>query len=408
MNRKSGVQKKKGFPLFPPDSFLSDVTAVQTEKAHGREHVDMDFMRLFGALVAVLLHNESAAKINGQRICRRGTERPCYKVSYIQDSRRRLTFQDARQACRADGGELLSVESESEQRLIERFIQQLNAADGDFWIGLRRSPQRSRSGGSNPGCPSQYYWLDGSRAKFRNWHWDEPSCGGEMCVVLYYQPSAPPDEEGHFLFQWNDDNCNAKNNYVCKYSKENAPVFTEQGNIAHEDPTARPNIFFTTASDESIKVGQPESSVSFSDNSLYVPYILYATIPALLLLLLAVAGFFCYKQQAKRRKSETKSSAGQVKRWTPPDTSSCPLQGPYAFSDITRLSHLSPESTLPGDFITKYPCGPAKDPQWNDYENVLITDRESGFVNNDIYETSRAQGRHCRAQDGWVENEIYG
>lgn len=53
----------------------------------------------------------------------------------------------------------------------------------------------------------------------RNWHWDEPSCGGEMCAVLYYQPLAPPDEEGHFLFQWNDDNCNSRNNYVCKYAE---------------------------------------------------------------------------------------------------------------------------------------------------------------------------------------------
>lgn len=57
---------------------------------------------------------------------------------------------------------------------------------------------------------------------FRNWHWDEPSCGGEMCAVLYYQPSAPPDEEGHFLFQWNDDKCNSKNNFVCKYPEGEA------------------------------------------------------------------------------------------------------------------------------------------------------------------------------------------
>lgn len=104
----------------------------------------------------------------GQRICRRGTERPCYKVSYIQDSRRRLTFEDARQACRSDGGELLSIETESEQRLIERFIQQLHAGDGDFWIGLRRSPQHSRAGTNSLGCPSQYYWLGGSKAKFRS------------------------------------------------------------------------------------------------------------------------------------------------------------------------------------------------------------------------------------------------
>lgn len=103
----------------------------------------------------------------GQRICRRGTERPCYKVSYIQDSRRRLTFEDARQACRLDGGELLSIETESEQRLIERFIRQLQAGDGDFWIGLRRNPQRHQAGTTSPGCPSQYYWLDGSKAKFR-------------------------------------------------------------------------------------------------------------------------------------------------------------------------------------------------------------------------------------------------
>lgn len=102
----------------------------------------------------------------GQKICRRGTERPCYKVSYIQDSRRRLTFEDASRACRMEGGELLSIQTESEQRLIERFIHQLQAGDGDFWIGLRRSPERS-SAGASPVCPSQYYWLDGSKAKYR-------------------------------------------------------------------------------------------------------------------------------------------------------------------------------------------------------------------------------------------------
>lgn len=102
----------------------------------------------------------------GQKICRRGTERPCYKVSYIHDSRRRLTFEDASRACRMEGGELLSIETESEQRLIERFIHQLQNADGDFWIGLRRSPERYPAGAS-PVCPSQYYWLDGSKAKYR-------------------------------------------------------------------------------------------------------------------------------------------------------------------------------------------------------------------------------------------------
>uniref|UniRef100_G3P3E6 Layilin n=1 Tax=Gasterosteus aculeatus aculeatus TaxID=481459 RepID=G3P3E6_GASAC len=344
----------------------------------------MDFIKLFGAVIAFCFHPGSASKVNGQRICRRGTERPCYTVSYVQDTRRRLTFDDARQACRSDGGDLLSIETESEQRLMERFIQQLQPGDGDFWIGLRRSPRLDRAGTATPGCPSQYYWLDGSKAKFRNWLWDEPSCGVEMCVVLYHQPSAPPDEEGRFLFHWNDDKCNSKNNFVCKYPKV---------------PSVRPNGFSTTESDGRTKMGLPESSVSLSDNNLHVSYILYATIPALLLLLFAAAGFFCYKQHSKRRKTETENCPSRSKTASP-----YAVQGPYAFSDIAKLPHTAPVSSMPADMMTKYFCTPSQDSQCDDYENVTCMDRESGFVTNDIYETCRAQNR----QAGWVENEIYG
>lgn len=40
-------------------------------------------------------------------------------------------------------------------------------------------------------------------------------------------------------------------------------------------------------------------AVSLSDNTVYLSYILFATIPILLLLLVAT-GFFCYKWVAKR------------------------------------------------------------------------------------------------------------
>lgn len=52
---------------------------------------------------------------------------------------------------------------------------------------------------------------------FRNWYTDEPSCGSEKCVVMYHQPTANPGLGGPYLYQWNDDRCNMKHNYICKY-----------------------------------------------------------------------------------------------------------------------------------------------------------------------------------------------
>lgn len=51
----------------------------------------------------------------------------------------------------------------------------------------------------------------------RNWYTDEPSCGSEKCVVMYHQPTANPGLGGPYLYQWNDDRCNMKHNYICKY-----------------------------------------------------------------------------------------------------------------------------------------------------------------------------------------------
>uniref|UniRef100_A0A3Q2YXA8 Layilin a n=1 Tax=Hippocampus comes TaxID=109280 RepID=A0A3Q2YXA8_HIPCM len=154
----------------------------------------------------------------GQRLCKAGNGRPCYKLAYFSELRRRLNFGEADLACRRDGGQLLSVESASEQKIIEQLITDLRPTDGDFWIGLRRNHgDEDSSGGSGDG-PSQYHWLDGTKSTFRNWHWDEPSCGYEVCVVMYHQPSAPPGLGGLYMFQWNDDNCETKHNFICKYT----------------------------------------------------------------------------------------------------------------------------------------------------------------------------------------------
>lgn len=361
----------------------------------------MDFMRLLGTVFAVFFHPGTASKLNGQRICRRGTERPCYKVTYVQDSRGRLTYPEARLACRSDGGDLLSIETESEQRLLERFISQLEVGDGDYWIGLRRSPQRHRS---TTGCPSQYFWLDGSKAKFRNWHWDEPSCGGEMCAVLYHQPSAPPNEGGRFLFRWNDDNCNSKNNFVCKYPEEKVPAFTVAVKNIPTDapgPSFRSNLPSTTEGNLNMKIGLSESSVSFSDTTGYVSYIFCGLIPFLLLLVL-ITGIFCYRRIAKRRKMEADTCSSRSEQWLPTTTT-----GPYAFSDITKLPHPDLATlTSPADVKRMMLMSSPRAGRSEDYENVPGPGGESGFVNNEIYETCR--GQQSARLDGWVENEIYG
>lgn len=111
--------------------------------------------------------NLSYSSPQGQHICKRGTNKPCYKIGYFEESWRKLNFEEAQRACRSDGGDLLSIESLAEQSLIEGFIQELKAADGDFWIGLRRKPNYEES---STDCESQYYWLDGSQSSFRSGH----------------------------------------------------------------------------------------------------------------------------------------------------------------------------------------------------------------------------------------------
>lgn len=69
---------------------------------------------------------------------------------------------------------------------------------------------------SPPGLTLARPWPDRRRC-CRNWYFDEPSCGGEACVVMYHQPAALPGLGGAYLYRWNDDRCNMKHNFICKY-----------------------------------------------------------------------------------------------------------------------------------------------------------------------------------------------
>ncbi|KAG7217279.1 hypothetical protein INR49_027823, partial [Caranx melampygus] len=282
--------------------------------------------------------NHATSLITGQRVCKAGKGRPCYKLAYFSELRRKLNFVEAELACRRDGGQLLSVESASEQKIIEQLIAELRPADGDFWIGLRRNHGDEESSSD---CSSQYYWLDGSKSTFRNWHWDEPSCGYEVCVVMYHQPSAPPDLGGLYMFQWNDDNCETKNNFICKYTAENPP-----------GPLPSPNSTHT---------------------ALNLVYIIIPTIP-LILLLLTVIGVCCFKLLVARRRKQQKSEVCQTEPGLCPSPTTADVYNVIRSQKDDDLVSARPQ-TKNTSFLCSSPDTPT-----GDYDNLGGRDTESGFV----------------------------
>ncbi|XP_076024575.1 layilin [Genypterus blacodes] len=314
----------------------------------------------FDPSTATSLITAEMFEARGQRVCRTGRGRPCYKLAFFSDSRRRLNFAEAELACRRDGGQLLSVESLSEQKLVEKLITDLQPTDGDFWIGLRRNHGDENSSAD---CSPLYYWLDGSEATFRNWHWDEPSCGYEVCVVMYHQPTVPPGLGGPYMFQWNDDKCETRNNFICKYTAEKLAA-----------PSSSPNSNQSDASTASVLPVNPRGRDDRDRNTaLNLVYVIIPTIP-LILLLLTVTGVCCYKMFATRSRKQQKSEVCQT------DPSICPSPRPADVYNVIRLQKDDDLlSTRPQTKNTSFLCS-SPDTPTGDYDNLGGRDTESGFV----------------------------
>ncbi|KAM6984126.1 layilin isoform 2-T2 [Tautogolabrus adspersus] len=320
----------------------------------------MDLLIIFCHLLLLFFDpSEATSLITGQRVCKAGKGKPCYKLAYFSELRRRLNFVEAELACRRDGGQLLSVESASEQKIIEQLITELRPTDGDFWIGLRRNHENEDS---SLDCSSQYYWLDGSKSTFRNWHWDEPSCGYEVCVVMYHQPSAPPGLGGLYMFQWNDDNCETKNNFICKYSGEKP-----------QDPSPSPNYTQSNVSPSSVLPWNPRDHIQDRSTVLNLVYIIIPTIP-LILLLLTVTGVCCFKLLVRRRRKEQKSEVCQT------DSG---LENNTTPTDVYNVIRSQKDDDLisarPNTKNTSFHCS-SPDTPTGDYDNLGGRDTESGFV----------------------------
>ncbi|XP_026938154.1 layilin isoform X2 [Orcinus orca] len=355
---------------------------------------------LQAVLLAVLLAGLRGATgrlLSGQPVCRGGTQKPCYEVIYFHDASRRLNFEEARAACRRDGGQLVSIESEDEQRLIEKFIENLLASDGDFWIGLRRREEKQSNGTA---CQDLYAWIDGSTATFRNWYVDEPSCGSEVCVVMYHQPSAPAGIGGPYMFQWNDDRCTMKNNFICKYS---AGEGTE---------TAMPIL-----PEDTEKEDATETLKESKEAALNLAYILIPSVP---LLFFVVTTGVCWVWICRRRKRGQPGPSTKEQRptWPAPQPGNSPDLEVYNVirkqseadlaetrPDLKNISFRARSREATPDTVSCDYDNVAMNPSESGF--VTLVSMESGFVTNDVYEFSPDRvGRSKEAE--WVENEIYG
>ncbi|XP_029611041.1 chondrolectin isoform X1 [Salmo trutta] len=315
---------------------------------------EQNIMTVLWGVMVMASSVHSARIVSGQTVCQGGAEHPCYKMAYFRDMTSRVAFWEARQACEMDGGSLLSIENAAEQRHIEHLLQELRTsstgagtgtgvgagtgtgvgagtgtgvgagtgnggiADGDFWIGLTRTDgENTQEQDHFASCPDLYRWTDGSVSQFRKWYFDEPSCGGEACVVMYHQPTALHGLGGAYMYQWNDDRCNMKHNFICKYEPESHLV-KEQG----DRPGARdPDV--TVAQTIEVKQAGPSeedgaprvviAGPGETSGGMFLVYVIIPTIPLLLLILVA-SGTCCF-QMFSKSKPGTKTSVNQSTLW---------------------------------------------------------------------------------------------
>ncbi|KAM4702979.1 layilin [Rhinophrynus dorsalis] len=370
----------------------------------------MDVIVAFASIVVVIFHCCKGTSLeSGQIVCKDGRQKPCYKVIYFHDTSRRVNFEEAQEQCKQDGGHLMTIRSKAEQTFIEKLVQSITNSDGDFWLGLRRTEDDTQNSSD---CQNLYSWVDGSKPTFWNWYADEPSCGSEVCVVMYHQPSAPAGVGGPYKFQWNDDRCNMRNNFICKYSldKTTVPASTNSSKVGGETVTWNPIITVESIHKTNETAQQAEENIAH--------FILIAAIPLLTLLLIFI-GVFCCCIVEKRKQNQNEMAAKEPGFWMAPTRRNSPNLEIY--NVIKRQTEADLTGTRPDIRNTSFriASGESSPPDnlSGDYDNmaghhsesgfVTLASTESGFVTNELYELCNDRfGRST--ESGWVENEIYG
>ncbi|XP_056375179.1 macrophage mannose receptor 1-like isoform X2 [Hyla sarda] len=118
----------------------------------------------------------------------------CYKY-YSSSDHEKKTWSEARDFCRAIGGDLLSITSEEDEIVVLRTLGFWNFKP--VWIGLVLN-----------NLDEGFTWSDGSPMNFKNWYFSEPNNvgGKEFCGIL--------NGNG-----WHDVPCEEGRPWICKLKK---------------------------------------------------------------------------------------------------------------------------------------------------------------------------------------------
>ncbi|XP_027551432.1 macrophage mannose receptor 1-like [Neopelma chrysocephalum] len=136
----------------------------------------------------------------------------CFKI--FQGGREKMkTWFDAKDFCRAIGGDLACIHSEEEQNLITRLER--DYIHYSYWMGL-----------SALDTDSGFTWSDGSPVNFEKWSHGEPNNydGNEKCGVF----------TGYLNMNWNDLFCEHMLDYICQI-KKGASLKPEPNSTFHNE-----------------------------------------------------------------------------------------------------------------------------------------------------------------------------
>ncbi|XP_040911919.1 macrophage mannose receptor 1-like [Toxotes jaculatrix] len=141
-----------------------------------------------------------------------GIRNVCYKF-FTGPRANEKTWFEARDYCRAIGGDLLSIHSSNDLRV---------ARHGKAWIGLHI-----------PESSTGYEWSDGSPLNFQHWQEGEPNNfnDAESCAefIIYNW-----DDAG----SWNDANCESYNDWLCQIRAGVTPKPPPNATVAEFNTTS--------------------------------------------------------------------------------------------------------------------------------------------------------------------------